>query len=228
MTNLNSTIILICGLSGSGKDTFAKLLACNEDVKRGLPAIRIVTSYTTRPMRVGETQGKEHMFVDEGPGGRSDLANELMNDNSIHRLFDDSIIRRTVVETKTYPPIMAWCQYGGYEYWTYVCQFKPLPYSIYIVDEASLVELKRKSERYQTRRQVTDFHGWKRDWAFKVKTVLVTRDNIDVDAERTKRDKSRNLSHIKYDVVINNNGTIDDLAKQATRLRKQIFAENKE
>lgn len=47
--------ILICGRSGSGKDTFAKLLK-----QFGL---KDVCSYTTRPRRDGE--GDTHIFIDE-------------------------------------------------------------------------------------------------------------------------------------------------------------------
>lgn len=48
-------IIAIIGPSGSGKTTMAKVMAEN-----GIPTI---VSYTTRPMREGETNGIEHWFV---------------------------------------------------------------------------------------------------------------------------------------------------------------------
>lgn len=50
--------ILICivGESGSGKTTIAQLME-----KYGIPTIH---SYTTRPMREGEKDGVEHIFID--------------------------------------------------------------------------------------------------------------------------------------------------------------------
>ena len=47
--------ILICGRSGSGKDTFAKLLKSF--------GLKDVCSYTTRPRRDGE--GDTHTFITE-------------------------------------------------------------------------------------------------------------------------------------------------------------------
>lgn len=48
-------VIAIVGPSGSGKTTMANVMAEN-----GIP---IIVSYTTRPMRDTETNGKEHWFV---------------------------------------------------------------------------------------------------------------------------------------------------------------------
>ena len=48
-------IMVIVGPSGSGKTTMTNIMAEN-----GIPTI---VSYTTRPMREGETNGKEHWFV---------------------------------------------------------------------------------------------------------------------------------------------------------------------
>lgn len=50
-------IIAIVGPSGSGKTTMANIMQEN-----GIPTI---VSYTTRPMREGEANGREHWFVDE-------------------------------------------------------------------------------------------------------------------------------------------------------------------
>lgn len=50
----------IMGKSASGKDTMYKALLQEEEI-RLLP----VVLYTTRPMREGESQGKEYWFIDE-------------------------------------------------------------------------------------------------------------------------------------------------------------------
>lgn len=52
-------ICYIMGKSSSGKDTVFKRL------KERMPEFRTITLYTTRPIRVGETDGVEYHFVDE-------------------------------------------------------------------------------------------------------------------------------------------------------------------
>ena len=51
-------IFYIMGKSGSGKDTIYKRLTAE------MPQIRTVIPYTTRPVREGETDGREYHFVD--------------------------------------------------------------------------------------------------------------------------------------------------------------------
>lgn len=54
--NPKPIILAIVGESGSGKTTLSQFL----ERKLGIPAI---VSYTTRPMRPGEVDGKDHYFV---------------------------------------------------------------------------------------------------------------------------------------------------------------------
>ena len=56
MEEKKKTIIAIVGPSGSGKTTISLYLY-------GIYGIPFVCSYTTRPMREGETDGVEHIFV---------------------------------------------------------------------------------------------------------------------------------------------------------------------
>ena len=51
-------IYAILGFSGSGKDTTVKNLLNKHDDLQNL------VSYTTRPMRVGEQDGREYYFID--------------------------------------------------------------------------------------------------------------------------------------------------------------------
>lgn len=62
-------IIAVVGMSGSGKTTMTQHI----EKVLGIPAI---VSYTTRPMREGETNGVEHWFVDKSqmPGMEEMLA----------------------------------------------------------------------------------------------------------------------------------------------------------
>ena len=55
---MKSTILAIVGPSGSGKTTLAEHL---KD-KLNIP---VIVSYTTRPIRDGEIDGKDHHFVSE-------------------------------------------------------------------------------------------------------------------------------------------------------------------
>ncbi len=53
-------IIYLCGKSSSGKDTvFRELL------KKGTLQLKTIVPYTTRPVRVGEKNGREYFFTDE-------------------------------------------------------------------------------------------------------------------------------------------------------------------
>lgn len=51
-------LITIIGPSGAGKDTVALMLSA-------ILGYKVICSYTTRPMREGEVDGKEHYFVKE-------------------------------------------------------------------------------------------------------------------------------------------------------------------
>ena len=49
-------IIVLLGASGSGKSTIEKILSDKYDYEK-------IVSYTTRPQRVGETNGKDYHFI---------------------------------------------------------------------------------------------------------------------------------------------------------------------
>lgn len=60
-------IFVIMGKTSSGKDTVFKYLLDNLSVSQGIQkGLKTVVSYTTRPMRPGETDGVEYFFVPEG------------------------------------------------------------------------------------------------------------------------------------------------------------------
>ncbi|RHH07875.1 guanylate kinase [Bacteroides fragilis] len=62
-------IIAIVGNSGSGKTYMAEFLRSKLNVP-------VIVSYTTRPMREGETEGKDHFFIqpDKVPASKDMLA----------------------------------------------------------------------------------------------------------------------------------------------------------
>lgn len=53
-------IYCICGKSSSGKDTVYKRLLADESLK-----LNQLVTYTTRPIREGEVNGREYFFIDE-------------------------------------------------------------------------------------------------------------------------------------------------------------------
>lgn len=74
-----SKIYLIMGKSATGKDTIYKRLLEHEELR-----LRTVIMYTTRPIRVSETDGVEYYFVDEK------RLNELKEQNKVieHRSYN--------------------------------------------------------------------------------------------------------------------------------------------
>lgn len=98
-------IIAIVGASGSGKTTISRAMA-----EAGIPDI---VSYTTRPMRPGETQGVEHIFI------------------SHHEAID-------MIESHE---IAAYTEFGEYLYFTTVDQILQQKYCTYVVDEDGLLML---------------------------------------------------------------------------------------
>jgi len=74
-----SKLFIIIGKSATGKDTIYKRLLDDKDLN-----LKSVVMYTTRPIRLSETNGGEYFFVDE------DKLNELEKQNKIieHRFYN--------------------------------------------------------------------------------------------------------------------------------------------
>ena len=53
-------IYYLFGKSASGKDTIYRKLMADESL-----GLKAVVMYTTRPRRIGETEGKDYHFIDE-------------------------------------------------------------------------------------------------------------------------------------------------------------------
>lgn len=147
-------LITITGPSGAGKDTIARIMSEMTDWP-------IICSYTTRPMREGEQDGREHHFV--------------------KRLSADAA------------DVLAYTQYGGYEYWATVDQIKDI--AIYVVDEAGLMFIKKWHPEIQT-------------YSFYVKSSTITRLARGVKLSRILRDVDRlnAVIGIKFDCKIFNDG----------------------
>ena len=93
---MNNELVLICSSSGSGKN-----FLCDKWGFKSIP------SNTTRPMRPGEENGREHIFVDP-----EDIPDE--NYFSRHSA--------------------AYTFFNGYHYWTTFEQLEDKKYNVYIID----------------------------------------------------------------------------------------------
>jgi guanylate kinase len=81
-------IFYVMGKSSSGKDTLFQM------IRERIPKLQMVTGYTTRPKRDGETEGKEYFFVSE---------------NHMEKMIKQGI----VIENRAYQTI-----YGIWNYFT--------------------------------------------------------------------------------------------------------------
>lgn len=103
-------MILICGETARGKDTFARYLM-------NTYGCQPVVSYATRPMRQGETQGKEHYFISK---------------EKAHTLIE---------ELKTKNELVAYTKIGDIEYFADLHELQTK--DIYIIDPKGIEMLKQ-------------------------------------------------------------------------------------
>ena len=104
--------------------------------------------------------------------------------------------------------MLAYTQYGGYEYWTTIDQVKDK--AIYVIDEDGLKALCEKFPDIEL---------------FKICVTAweSTRLSRGVSQERLDRDQQRNLLPLFfYDAVIFNNGTLIELRDEVQRVRYMI------
>ena len=98
--------------------------------------------------------------------------------------------------------MLAYTYFGGKHYWTTIDQIDSKSGCTYIIDEIALVEMIEK-------------FGDK----INIIKVLIKKDRGEieklVDTERIRRDEKRlKLDDSFYDIIIDNNGSIDDLRQQ--------------
>ncbi len=75
---MSGTLVIISSPSGGGKGTLVK------EILARVPAIGFSVSYTTRPMRDGEEDGREYHFVSRDEFERRTEANEFLEYASVH------------------------------------------------------------------------------------------------------------------------------------------------
>lgn len=169
------TIICLIGPSGSGKTTLAEAL-----VPTGIDTIR---SYTTRPMRPGEQNGREHIFISE---------------QDAHRLL-----------TTRRP--MAYTLFGGYRYfalWEQLGLITGNSHSVsYIIDEAGYHALFAKGLSLQNELK-RDYHIELP--TIKLLNIRIERSEealaATIDHDRLSRDAGREAYEgtIPYRIIIHN------------------------
>ena len=104
--------------------------------------------------------------------------------------------------------MVAYTQYGGYEYWVTKDQVKNK--SIYVIDEDGLKYLCKRFPNIEL-------------FKICVSAKESTRLSRGVSPERTERDKQRKLMPLAfYDAVIFNNGSLSELRDEVQRVRYMI------
>jgi guanylate kinase len=77
-------IICLIGKSGSGKDTvFGRLLSLD------IPQLEPVVTYTTRPRRANEQEGREYYFTDDETLGRLEREGKVIEKRTYHTVHGD-------------------------------------------------------------------------------------------------------------------------------------------
>ena len=157
------TLLLLIGPSGSGKTTLAEAL-----VHSGIDTIR---SYTTRPMRPGEQQGREHIFITEQEATR-------------------------LIATRR---LLAYTIFGGYRYFALTEQIAPLFTSntslmTYVIDERGYQTLQHQLIELRDEMQLT--YGITMS-AIDIVPLRIHRPETamaDIDPLRRDRDRDRDSS----------------------------------
>ena len=172
---MKQKIIAIVGQAGAGKDTVANILS----IALNIP---LLCSFTTRPMRDGEVNGREHFFVKECKTPKEDM--------------------------------LAYTEYGGYEYWTELSQIKDT--AIYVIDEKGIMDI---CERFPDIELVNIYVAAKPE-------TLKARG---IAPERMKRDEYRVTMDINsFDYVITNNSSLYRLLTTTLNVARCIKPSNSE
>ena len=75
-------IFYIMGKSASGKDRIYSLLAAHKELN-----LKTLILYTTRPIRVGEQDGKNYYFVDDGKLEEFRKNGNLIEERAYHTVY---------------------------------------------------------------------------------------------------------------------------------------------
>lgn len=164
---MTHTILCLVGPSGAGKTTIATEM-------QTLSKIRQVVSYTTRPMRDGELNGREHFFIDEPEAARL--------------LYKFRPMAHTV--------------FGGHLYFalfSQVCEHAT-PTFTYVIDEYGLMELQANVDDMNDRLRLE--YGLAGADRIDLLPIYIERDAdriaSDIDANRADRDRGREVLPLSF------------------------------
>lgn len=197
------TLIFLIGKSGSGKDTAADYLCTRYGFRK-------VASYTTRPIRDGEMNGREHTFVTWGAVANS--PETWLSHRGLHLLaktlygghhyftakeqltHEIDAGRRKRNEVTIHRDIE-----HGILHETRLVALPPNTSIIYIIDEHGLMDMLSDAGNLAWLNDNFDYEVWN-----------IIRKNTDVESERTKRDDGRTeLPSSAYQHVIHNYYDLD-------------------
>ena len=141
--------------------------------------IPMVVSMTTRPKRRNEVDGVDHKFVS----------------------------KQVIEKEKKADNILAYTQYGDYEYCALHSDIKDKPICSYVIDEVGLEYITLHFSHLYT------------IIAIYMERSLENRKLSGVSIERLHRDKKRyTLPPEYYDVIIDNNGTLGDFEENIIKI----------
>lgn len=90
---MKGNLIIISSPSGGGKGTLIK------EILKNLPDIGYSVSYTTRPLRAGEIDGRDYFFVSVGDFNKLIEAGEFLEYAEVHGNFYGTSVRQVLAET---------------------------------------------------------------------------------------------------------------------------------
>lgn len=132
MEKRKKILVFLVGASGAGKDTVADYMAMEHGFTK-------VVSYTTRKIREGEQQGREHYFVNPAA---VENPQEWCKRHDLHCL--------------------AYTRFGDAWYWSTMEQLARCPNRVvYIIDEKGLLSVYNDEKLRKLLNKEFDSHVWK-------------------------------------------------------------------
>lgn len=104
--------------------------------------------------------------------------------------------------------MFAYTLFGNNHYWTTYNQINEYPICTYVIDEKGILYFKEHCKNN-----------------YKTIFVKINRNNLsDIDIERINRDNDRiSIDNSIYDIIIDNNGSIDDMVNEFMKKIKEII-----
>lgn len=195
------TIIAIIGRSGSGKDTIKNYLKDKYNYKE-------VISFSTRPIRENEVNGREHYFISK------DEMTKLLDNNKLIAYLD-------MTNPNDEPR-------SGYEYGCTIDEL--LNSNLYIIDPSGLEELKQNIKNNNLDIDVKSIYIYADANVRKNRIVNSNRFSNIASSEQEYINRENNENHLfnsfeseqLYDYCINNSDTLNNALEQVDIIMKNL------